>query len=60
MDLIMSRGKLIKDATVTIRVSDDIRKRFKVACVMTNTKATDVVEKAMIEFIEQYEAKEGK
>lgn len=42
-----------KEATVTIRCSEQLRKNFKIACIVTDTKATDVIERAMKEFIEK-------
>lgn len=44
--------KKIKDGMVTIRCTKELQKQFKIACVMTDTKATDVIERAMKEFIE--------
>ena len=46
--------KKIKDGMVTIRCTKELQKQFKIACVMTDTKASDVIEKAMKEFIENY------
>ena len=42
-----------REATVTIRCSKQLRKEFKIACIVTDTKATDVIERAMKEFIEK-------
>lgn len=42
-----------REATVTIRCSEQLRKEFKIACISTDTKATDVIERAMKEFIEK-------
>lgn len=42
-----------REATVTIRCSEKLRKEFKIACIVTDTKATDVIERAMKEFIEK-------
>lgn len=42
-----------REATVSIRCSEELRKEFKVACIVSDTKATDVIEKAMKEFIEK-------
>jgi len=46
-------AKKIKDGMVTIRCSRELQKQFKIACVMTDTKASDIVEEAMIAFIEK-------
>ena len=48
----MIMEKKIKDGMVTIRCTKELQKQFKIACVMTDTKASDVIEKAMKEFIE--------
>ena len=45
--------KKIKDGMVTIRCTKELQKQFKIACVMTDTKATNVIERAMKEFIEK-------
>lgn len=45
--------KKIKDGMVTIRCTKELQKQFKIACVMTDTKASDIVEEAMKEFIEK-------
>ncbi|MDU5742043.1 MAG: hypothetical protein ACLR3R_09030 [Clostridium paraputrificum] len=45
--------KKIKDGMVTIRCTKELQKQFKIACVLTDTKASDIVEKAMIAFIEK-------
>lgn len=45
--------KKTKDAMVTIRCKKELQKKFKIACVMTDTKASDIVEAAMIAFIEK-------
>lgn len=42
-----------REATVTIRCNEELRKEFKIACIVTDTKATDVIESAMKEFIEK-------
>lgn len=42
-----------REATVTIRCSKQLRKEFKIACIKTDTKATDIIEKAMRGFIEK-------
>lgn len=42
-----------REATVTIRCSEQLRKEFKIACIATDTKATDVIEKSMKEFVER-------
>lgn len=42
-----------REATVTIRCNEQLRKDFKVACILSDTKATDVIERAMREFIEK-------
>ena len=40
-----------KEATVTIRCNEQLRKDFKVACIISDKKATDVIERAMNDFI---------
>lgn len=42
-----------REATVTIRCSEQLRREFKIACIETDTKATDVIEKSMKEFIKK-------
>lgn len=42
-----------REETVTIRCREQLRKEFKIACIATDTKATDVIERAMKEFIEK-------
>lgn len=42
-----------REATVTIRCSEQLRKEFKIACIATDIKATDVIERAMKEFVEK-------
>lgn len=42
-----------REATITIRCNEELRKNFKVACIVSDTKATDVIERAMKEFIEK-------
>ena len=42
-----------REATITIRCNEKLRKEFKIACIATDTKATDVIERAMKEFIEK-------
>ena len=42
-----------REATITIRCNEELRKEFKIACIATDTKATDVIERAMKEFIEK-------
>ncbi len=40
-----------RESTVTIRCNEQLRKDFKIACIISDTKATDVIEQAMKEFI---------
>lgn len=42
-----------REATITIRCNEELRKEFKIACISTDIKATDVIERAMKEFIEK-------
>lgn len=42
-----------REATITIRCNEELRKEFKIACIKTDTKATDVIERVMKEFIEK-------
>lgn len=43
----------IKDGMITIRCTKELQKQFKIACVMTDTKGSDIVVEAMKEFIKK-------
>lgn len=42
-----------RTATVTLRCSEGTKKEFKIACIRSGIKATDIIEKAMLEFIDK-------
>ncbi|CAG9363201.1 hypothetical protein ACQPUH_06310 [Clostridium perfringens] len=42
-----------RTATVTLRCSESTKREFKIACIRSGIKATDIIEEAMLEFIDK-------
>lgn len=43
--------KVKKDSVLGTRINKELMKEFKVACIMSDTKQSDVIEQAIKEFI---------
>lgn len=40
-----------KETSITIRTNEELKKAFRIACIASDVKQSDVIEQAMKEFI---------